>query len=197
MRCFVLLDLQAPPSWNNLNPPYISGTGDGVFSRFQHRDHENHLLPGIKIPPGISPWWCNKSDSFVVRQTGIAPSLLGCTFLPFGRGVSLVQRARSNFCLTISFSGIFCPTDFLMIEIIHDHRMSLRDPAIRHFIIHKGTIILLSHFREFISRTGENGRKSAAHIDESIWVFSFACQGFATKCITNLIPMLYFGLLSW
>ncbi len=36
-----------------------------------------------------------------------------------------------------------------MIEIIHDHRMSLRDSAIRHFIIHKGTIILLSHFRSF------------------------------------------------
>ena len=25
------------------------------------------------------------------------------------------------FCLTISFSGIFCPSDFLMIEIIHNH----------------------------------------------------------------------------
>ena len=36
-----------------------------------------------------------------------------------------------------------------MIEIIHDHRMSLRNSAIRHFIIHKGTIILLSHFRSF------------------------------------------------
>ena len=36
-----------------------------------------------------------------------------------------------------------------MIEIIHDHRMSLRDSAIRHFIIHKGTIILLSHFLSF------------------------------------------------
>ena len=36
-----------------------------------------------------------------------------------------------------------------MIEIIYDHRMSLRDSAIRHFIIHKGTIILLSHFRSF------------------------------------------------
>ena len=32
-----------------------------------------------------------------------------------------------------------------MIEIIRDHRMSLRDSSIRHFIIHKGTIILLSH----------------------------------------------------
>ena len=36
-----------------------------------------------------------------------------------------------------------------MIEIIHDHRMSLRNSAIRHFIIHKGTIILLSHFLSF------------------------------------------------
>ena len=36
-----------------------------------------------------------------------------------------------------------------MIEIIHNHRMSLRDSAIRHFIIRKGTIILLSHFRSF------------------------------------------------
>ena len=36
-----------------------------------------------------------------------------------------------------------------MIEIIHDHRMSLRDSSIRHFIIHKGTIILLSHFLSF------------------------------------------------
>ena len=27
--------------------------------------------------------------------------------------------------------------------------MSLRDSAIRHFIIHKGTIILLSYFRSF------------------------------------------------
>ena len=36
-----------------------------------------------------------------------------------------------------------------MIEIIYDHRMSLRDSAIRHFIIHKGTIILLSHFLSF------------------------------------------------
>ena len=36
-----------------------------------------------------------------------------------------------------------------MIEIIYDHRMSLRDSSIRHFIIHKGTIILLSHFLSF------------------------------------------------
>ena len=36
-----------------------------------------------------------------------------------------------------------------MIEIIYDHRMSLRDSAIRHFIIHKRTIILLSHFLGF------------------------------------------------
>ena len=36
-----------------------------------------------------------------------------------------------------------------MIEIIYDHRMPLRDSAIRHFIIHKGTIILLSHFLSF------------------------------------------------
>ena len=27
--------------------------------------------------------------------------------------------------------------------------MSLRDSSIRHFIIHKGTIILLSHFRSY------------------------------------------------
>ena len=33
-----------------------------------------------------------------------------------------------------------------MIEIIHDYWMPLRDSAIRHFIIHKGTIIFLSHF---------------------------------------------------
>ena len=36
-----------------------------------------------------------------------------------------------------------------MIEIIYDHRMPLRDSAIRHFIIHKGTIILFSHFLSF------------------------------------------------
>ena len=36
-----------------------------------------------------------------------------------------------------------------MIEIIYDHRMPLLDSAIRHFIIHKGTIILLSHFLSF------------------------------------------------
>ena len=36
-----------------------------------------------------------------------------------------------------------------MIEIIYDHRMPLRDSAIRHFIIHKGTITLLSHFLSF------------------------------------------------
>ena len=36
-----------------------------------------------------------------------------------------------------------------MIEIIYDHRMPLRDSSIRHFIIHKGTIIPLSHFRSF------------------------------------------------
>ena len=55
----------------------------------------------------------------------------------------------TNWNLAISFSGILCPSDFLMIEIIYDHRMSLRDSAIRHFIIHKGTIILLSHFLSF------------------------------------------------
>ena len=55
----------------------------------------------------------------------------------------------TNWKLAISFSGILCPSDFLMIEIIHDYRMSLRDSAIRHFIIHKGTIILLSHFLSF------------------------------------------------
>ena len=37
-----------------------------------------------------------------------------------------------------------------MIEIIYDHRMPLRDSAIRHFIIRKDTIILLSHFRSFL-----------------------------------------------
>ena len=36
-----------------------------------------------------------------------------------------------------------------MIEIIYNHRMSLHDSVIRHFIIHKGTIILLSHFLSF------------------------------------------------
>ena len=36
-----------------------------------------------------------------------------------------------------------------MIEIIYDHRMPLRDSAIRHFIIHKWAIILLSHFLSF------------------------------------------------
>ena len=36
-----------------------------------------------------------------------------------------------------------------MIEIIHDYRMSLWDSSIRHFIIHKGTTILLSHFLSF------------------------------------------------
>ena len=36
-----------------------------------------------------------------------------------------------------------------MIEIIYDHRMPLRDSAIRHFIIRKDTIILLSHFLSF------------------------------------------------
>ena len=51
--------------------------------------------------------------------------------------------------LAISFSGILCPTDFFMIEIIYDHRMPLWDSAIRHFIIYKGTIILLSHFLSF------------------------------------------------
>ena len=55
----------------------------------------------------------------------------------------------ANSKLAISFSGILCPTDFLMIEIIYDHRMPLQDSAIRHFIIHKGTIILLSHFLSF------------------------------------------------
>ena len=59
------------------------------------------------------------------------------------------SKFLQNFCLTISFSSILCPTDFLMIEIIHDYRMSLRDSSIRHFIIHKGTIILLSHFLSF------------------------------------------------
>ena len=54
-----------------------------------------------------------------------------------------------SFCLTISFSCILCPSDFLMIEIIYNHRMSLHDSVIRHFIIHKGTIILLSHFLSF------------------------------------------------
>ena len=55
----------------------------------------------------------------------------------------------TNWKLAISFSGILCPTDFLMIEIIYDYRMPLRDSAIRHFIIRKDTIILLSHFLSF------------------------------------------------
>ena len=37
-----------------------------------------------------------------------------------------------------------------MIEIIYEHRMSLRDSAIRHFIIHKLAIILLSHAKNFV-----------------------------------------------
>ena len=56
---------------------------------------------------------------------------------------------KLNWKLAISFSGILCPTDFLMIEIIYDHRMPLWDSAIRHFIIHKWAIILFSHFLSF------------------------------------------------
>ena len=64
-------------------------------------------------------------------------------------GAFIAPLRSTNAKLAISFSSILCPSDFLMIEIIHDYRMSLRDSSIRHFIIHKGTIILLSHFRSF------------------------------------------------
>lgn len=36
----------------------------------QNWNHERHLLPGIKIPPGIAPWWCVKQYSFSLT-TGI------------------------------------------------------------------------------------------------------------------------------
>ena len=61
----------------------------------------------------------------------------------------LFECSSTNWKLAISFSGILCPSDFLMIEIIHDHRMPLRNSSVRHFIIHKGTIIFLSHFLSF------------------------------------------------
>ena len=63
--------------------------------------------------------------------------------------MAIKQCFSANWKLAISFSAILCPTDFLMIEIIYDHRMPLRDSVIRHFIIHKGTIIPLSHFLSF------------------------------------------------
>ena len=79
----------------------------------------------------------------VVRLSSDLPSLISAHFF------DMHWRNMINDKLAISFSGIFCPSDFLMIEIIHDHRMSLRDSSIRHFIIHKGAIILLSHFLSF------------------------------------------------
>ena len=33
--------------------------------QIKHRDHEYHLLPGIKIPPRISPWWLNENELLV------------------------------------------------------------------------------------------------------------------------------------
>ena len=36
-----------------------------------------------------------------------------------------------------------------MIEVVHDHRMPLGDSAIRHFVVHKGAIVLLGHFLGF------------------------------------------------
>ena len=79
----------------------------------------------------------------VVRLSSDLPSLISAHFS------DMHWHNMMNDKLAISFSGIFCPSDFLMIEIIHDHRMSLRDSSIRHFIIHKGAIILLSHFLSF------------------------------------------------
>ena len=68
----------------------------------------------------------------------------------FKKRISPLSKGKlTSWKLAISFSGILCPTDFLMIEIIYDHRIPLWDSAIRHFIIHKGTIILLSHLLSF------------------------------------------------
>ena len=63
---------------------------------------------------------------------------------------SLPRSKSGQFLFNDFFFLYFLSLSFLMVEIIHDHRMSLRDSAIRHFIIHKRTIILLSHFLGFL-----------------------------------------------
>ena len=57
--------------------------------------------------------------------------------------------------LFVPLSCILCSTDFLMIEIIYDDWMSLWHPAVGHFIINKGTVILLCHFFGFFFQSFE------------------------------------------
>ena len=38
------ITLQAPPSWNNLDPPHISGTGNGVFSIAERKCDELYQI---------------------------------------------------------------------------------------------------------------------------------------------------------
>ena len=79
----VLGHIKSPPQfyWNygrlmTKNRNFDRNYFMGVQLRFRgnallYRDHENHLLPGIKIPPGISPWWLNENELLVDWQTGI------------------------------------------------------------------------------------------------------------------------------
>ena len=49
----------------------------------------------------------------------------------------------------VSLSRILCPTDFFMVEIIYNDRMSLRHSAIGHFIVNKGAVIFPGHLLGF------------------------------------------------
>ena len=80
-----------------------------------------------------------------------------------------------------------------MIEIIHNHRMSLRDSSIRHFIIHKGTIILLSHFLSFYFNIIVMFKKSSLCNAQELFICRhlFICA----VCINYRLNLLHKGII--
>ena len=59
---------------------------------------------------------------------------------PFYYGIAHIPT-RSFFALT----RVLRAADLLVIEIVHDHWMPLRHSAVRHLVIHKGTVIPFGH----------------------------------------------------
>lgn len=55
----------------------------------------------------------------------------------------------------VPLSCILCSSDFLMIEIIYDDRMSLRYSAVGHFIINKEAVIFPCHLFGFFLQSFE------------------------------------------
>ena len=97
-----------------------------------------------------SPWKSMEGDS-LRKQSFVFRSC--CLFGTKTRGEKhrrsdALKAILLNVSL-VSLSRILCPTDFFMVEIIYNDRMSLRHSAIGHFIVNKGAVIFPGHLLGF------------------------------------------------